>query len=201
LIDTPGRALDRDAGRDRRLPGRVLALPGGEDLPQDHLGHLGAGDPRPLERLADCNLAEVVGRQVSKCAIECPNRGTGRARNDNIVFHVLGFLCSDQAMRSIWHARDTSCVCNRPSLLPMAVGGWRVNETKGQAGLRRERAAPTPWMGSTKRWLVRRKVLCLSSMGRLKRTRMRHVNGPRSRSLAIKRYASRRLCHIGTELP
>src|SRR5207249_5511748 len=73
LIDTPGRALHRDAGPDRRLAGRVLALPRGEDLPQNHLGHLGAGDTRPLERLDDCNFAEVVGWQTAKRAVECAN--------------------------------------------------------------------------------------------------------------------------------
>ena len=51
LVDAPGRALDRDAGGDRGLAGRVLALPGGQDLAQDDLGHLRALDAGALERL------------------------------------------------------------------------------------------------------------------------------------------------------
>ena len=45
LIDAVGRLLDRDAGGDRRLTGRVLAGAGGEDLADDHLVHLAR--PRP----------------------------------------------------------------------------------------------------------------------------------------------------------
>jgi hypothetical protein len=40
LVDAPGRALDRDAGRDRGLAGRVLTLAGGQDLAHDDLGNL-----------------------------------------------------------------------------------------------------------------------------------------------------------------
>jgi len=40
----------------------------------------------------------------------------------------------------------------------------------------------------------------LVGMGRLNPTAMAHVNGPLNRSLAIERYISRRLCHIGTSV-
>src|SRR5262249_18274130 len=52
--------------------------------------------------------------------------------------------------------------------LPMAVGRWRVNQTKGQAGLRHEQArGPSQRLGigSTKLWLVPRKRLCWSGAG------------------------------------
>jgi hypothetical protein len=40
----------------------------------------------------------------------------------------------------------------------------------------------------------------LVGMGRLNPTAMARVNGPFDRSLAIERYVSRRLCHIGTSV-
>jgi hypothetical protein len=88
LIDAPGRALDRDAGRDRGLPGRVLALPGGQDLPQDHFRHLGAFDAGALERLADGDLAQFMGRQACEGPVEGAHGRAHRADDDDIVFHV-----------------------------------------------------------------------------------------------------------------
>ena len=40
----------------------------------------------------------------------------------------------------------------------------------------------------------------LVGMGRLNPTAMARVNGPLNSSLAIERYISRRLCHIGTSV-
>ena len=48
LVDAPGRAFDRDAGGDRGLAGRVLALTGGQDLAHDDLGDLAALDAGAL---------------------------------------------------------------------------------------------------------------------------------------------------------
>ena len=66
LVHAPGRALDRDAGGDRGLPGRVLALTGGQDLAHDDLGDLAALDAGALERRLDRDLAQFVGRQAPK---------------------------------------------------------------------------------------------------------------------------------------
>jgi hypothetical protein len=60
--------------------------------------------------------------------------------------------------------------------------------------------APTPldWLDKTVACALKRAMLV--GMGRLNPTVMAHVNGPLNRSLAIERYISRRLCHIGTSV-
>src|SRR5262245_38734933 len=89
LVDAPGRALDRDAGGDRGLPRRVLALAGGEDLAEDHLGDLAALDAGALERFLDRDLAQLMGHQVGKGPVEGPDRCAGRADDDDIVLHLV----------------------------------------------------------------------------------------------------------------
>src|SRR5260221_59620 len=63
LVDGPGRALDRDAGRDRCLPGRVLPLAGRQNLAHDHFGYPGRVDTRTFHGGLDSDLAEFMGRQ------------------------------------------------------------------------------------------------------------------------------------------
>ena len=63
LVDAVGGLLDRDAGADRRLARRVLALAGGQDLAQDDLGDLARLDAGALQRLGDRDLAELVRRE------------------------------------------------------------------------------------------------------------------------------------------
>jgi hypothetical protein len=89
LVDTPGRALDRDAGGDRGLAGRILPLPGGQDLAQDYLGDLAALDAGTLERLLDGDLAQFMGREGRKGPIEGPDRRAGGADDDDIVLHLV----------------------------------------------------------------------------------------------------------------
>ena len=91
LVDAPGRDLDRNAGRDRGLTGRVLALAGGQDLPHDDLGHLPALDTGALERGLDRDLAELVRRQVGECPVECADRRARRADDDDVVLHICSF--------------------------------------------------------------------------------------------------------------
>src|SRR5262249_58212221 len=90
-------------------------------------------------------------------------------------------------MRSIWHARDASCVCNPASSLPMAVGGWRVNQTKGRTGLHNERAT-----GRSNPFglALQNGGLCVEKgyagrHGEAEPNCHAHVNGPLGRSLAI----------------
>ena len=64
LVDAPGRAFHRNAGGDRGLAGRVLALAGGQDLAHDDLGDAAGLDAGALQRGLDGDLAEFVGRQV-----------------------------------------------------------------------------------------------------------------------------------------
>ena len=66
LVHAPGRALDRDAGRDRGLARRVLALTGGQDLAHDDLGDPAAFDAGALQRLLDRDLAKLMGRQTGE---------------------------------------------------------------------------------------------------------------------------------------
>ena len=63
LVDAPGRSFDRNAGRNRGLAGRILALPGGEDLPHDDFGDAGRLDAGAVERRLDRRFAEFMGGQ------------------------------------------------------------------------------------------------------------------------------------------
>src|SRR5205807_7544984 len=87
LVDAPGRGLDRDAGPDRGLAGRILALPGAQDLAQDDLGDLAALDPGPLQRGLDGDPAKIVRRQIGERPIECADWRTRRADDDDVVLH------------------------------------------------------------------------------------------------------------------
>src|SRR5262249_10643014 len=89
LVDAPGRTLDRNAGGDRSLAGRVLALAGGQDLTQNDLGDLRPLDVGALERLLDRDLPQFVGRKARKCPIEGADRRAGRSDDDDIVLHVV----------------------------------------------------------------------------------------------------------------
>src|SRR5215470_9172451 len=85
LVDAPGRALHRNAGRDRGLAGRVLALRRGQDLTHDDFGDPCGLDSAALERGLDGDGTEVVGRGGRECAVEAANRGAGGADDDDIV--------------------------------------------------------------------------------------------------------------------
>ncbi len=82
LIDAPGGAFHRDAGGDRGLTGRVLALRRGQDLPHDHLGNPCRLDARALQRSLDGDGAEIVGRRGGERTVETSDRGAGGADDD-----------------------------------------------------------------------------------------------------------------------
>ena len=48
---------------------------------------LAALDPGALERLLDRDLAQFMGRQAGKRAVERADRGAGGADDDDVVFH------------------------------------------------------------------------------------------------------------------
>ena len=85
LIDAPGRAFHRDAGGDRGLAGRVLALRRGQDLAHDDLGNTARLNAAALERRLDGNGAEIVGRHGGERTVETSDRGAGGADDDDIV--------------------------------------------------------------------------------------------------------------------
>ena len=60
LVDAPGRAVDRNAGGDRRLAGRVLALAGRQDLAEDDLGDVARLHAGALDGRLDGDLSELV---------------------------------------------------------------------------------------------------------------------------------------------
>ena len=66
LVDAPGRALDRDAGGDRGLARRVLALAGGQDLAQDDLGDL--RPPSTPARLSASSMATLPSSWAGSAA-------------------------------------------------------------------------------------------------------------------------------------
>src|SRR5271165_4800853 len=84
LVDAIGGHLIGDAGGDRGLAGRVLALAGGEDLAHDHLANFFRLDIGAPKRLDDRDLAELVRRQTAEPTVESPNGGAGSARNHDI---------------------------------------------------------------------------------------------------------------------
>ncbi len=80
-------ALDRNAGGDRCLARRVLALRGGENLPHDDFGYSRTFDAGTLQGSLDRGLAEFVRRQVGECPVEGADRRAGGADNDDVVLH------------------------------------------------------------------------------------------------------------------
>jgi hypothetical protein len=85
LVEAPGGLVVRDPRVDRRLPGRVLPLRGGEDLAEDDLVHLGGVDLGALERRLDGDRAEIVGGGVGEAAVERADGGAGRADDDDVI--------------------------------------------------------------------------------------------------------------------
>src|SRR5262249_6374093 len=88
LVDAPGGAFDRYAGRDRGLARRILSLTCGQDLPHDDFGDLRPLDPGTLHRFGDGDLAELVGRKIGECSVECADRRARGAYDDDVVLHL-----------------------------------------------------------------------------------------------------------------
>ena len=76
-------ALLRDAGGHRGLARRVLALARGQHLAEDDLVDLRTLDLGARERRLDRRFAELVRRRVGEGAVEGPDRGPGRADDDD----------------------------------------------------------------------------------------------------------------------
>ena len=72
LVDAPGRAFHRNAGGDRGLARRVLALRRGQNLAHDDFGDAARLDARPLQRRLDGDGAEIVGRVVANAPLKLP---------------------------------------------------------------------------------------------------------------------------------
>ena len=128
LVQPPGRLLLRHARRHGGLPGRVLPLPGGEDLAQNDLVDFGGIDLGALEGALDRRGAELVRRSVGEGAVEGPDRRPGGADDDDIGRHG----CSLGLMLTAWP------VCGRPW---PDDGRTRGNSESGR--LRTNRRDPT----------------------------------------------------------
>ena len=109
LVQPPGCLLLRDARRHRGLAGRVLALAGSEDLPEDDLVDLAGVDLRTLERRLDRHRPELVRRGVGEGAVERADRGAGRTNDHNVTSGHVNLLfekpwlkprsrCNDQSL-------------------------------------------------------------------------------------------------------
>ena len=70
LVDAERSLVDRNAGIDRRLPRRVLALRRGQNLTHDDFVDFLGLDLGTLQRALDRDLAEIVGRHGAKRPIE-----------------------------------------------------------------------------------------------------------------------------------
>ena len=84
LVEAPGRLFLRDARRHRGLAGRVLALPGRQDLAEDDLVDLARLDLGALQRLLDGNRAEIVRRRVREGPVEGADSGSRGADDDDV---------------------------------------------------------------------------------------------------------------------
>ena len=118
LVDAPGGAFDRNAGGDRGLPRRVLALTGGQDLPHDDFGDAAAFDAGALQRRLNRDLAELMRRQIGEGPVEGADRRAGGADDDDVVLHPKLLLRSLAARKARYlalpHPRAT-----RPALSTM----------------------------------------------------------------------------------
>ena len=89
LVHAEGGGLHGNAGGDRRLPRRVLALAGRQHLTHDDFIDVGRIDLGPLERRLDGDLAQGMRRQARQRAVEGANRRPRRADDDNLfLFHT-----------------------------------------------------------------------------------------------------------------
>ena len=84
LIDPEGGLFLRNAGLDRRLARRILALRGGEHLAENHFVHFARLDLGALESGLDGDRAELVGGGRAERAVERANRGSLCAGDDDL---------------------------------------------------------------------------------------------------------------------
>ena len=85
LVEPPGGRFLGQAGADRRLASRVLALAGGQHLAEDDLVDFRAVDPGPSQYVLDHHDAELVRRRVGERAVEGTDRCAGRGGHDDCV--------------------------------------------------------------------------------------------------------------------
>ena len=81
-----------DSPLHRGLTPRYLPLAGRDDGTIDHLVHLAAFDPGPLQRLRDGQSPQVRGPQWFQPAPKLPKRRTSRAYNHNFIHTFLSDL-------------------------------------------------------------------------------------------------------------
>ena len=84
LVDAERRLFLRNAGLHRRLAGRILALRGGKNLPEDHFVHFARVDLRRFESALDGDGAELVGGRRAECAVERADGGSLCAGDDDL---------------------------------------------------------------------------------------------------------------------
>ena len=84
LVDAEGGLFLRKASLHRGLAGRILALRGAQDLPENHLVDLARVDLRGFERALDGDRAKLVRGGRAEGAVERADRGSLCAGNDNL---------------------------------------------------------------------------------------------------------------------
>ena len=193
LVEAPGGLLLRDAGGHGGLAGGVLALAGGEDLAEDHLVDLAAGDLGARQRRLDGGGAEFMGGRVGEGAVEGADR---RARRATMTMSVMEFHSLVEAAQRRFGVLASICGPARasPSM-----------RTQRQAAMRRSMCV-RPSRDCTKMFSRPRKALSLARRGDVgchwrdagPRTRRACWHGEGERADAIKKYANRRLYHTGT---
>jgi hypothetical protein len=82
LVDRDGRDVHRDAGLDRRLPGRNLADARLQHLAHDHVLDVGPGQAGPLDGAADRDPAQLGRRDRGERTVEAADRGSGPGDDD-----------------------------------------------------------------------------------------------------------------------
>jgi hypothetical protein len=88
LVHAPGRAFHWNAGIDRCLPGRVLAPPCRQDLPEDHFVDVLAFKTGTLHRRLEGNGAKLRGRNLAQGAVERTDGCAGSGNDNNGIFRT-----------------------------------------------------------------------------------------------------------------
>ena len=88
LIEVPGCLFLRHARLHGGLPGRILALSCRQNLPQNHLVHLGWIDVGALQSAFHRSRAKIVGGRVCKSSVERADRCARCADDDDFAGHA-----------------------------------------------------------------------------------------------------------------
>jgi hypothetical protein len=89
LVDRGAAGRQRQAGAERGLAGRRLALAGGQHAAHDHFLHLLGREAGALDRRLDRDAAELRRGEAGQVALESAQRGASDGNDDDGIGHEL----------------------------------------------------------------------------------------------------------------